>query len=70
MKQVSSRENVLKINFALQYDLCKRHHLAATPDFWKILPKIGQFFGTKIKIFQFSELSQGIPGGWQGKGGR
>ena len=33
-KQVSSRENVLKINFALQYDLCKTHRLAVTGYFW------------------------------------
>ena len=52
-KQLSSRENVLKINFALQYDPCKTHRLAVTGHFWHFClffhssrPNRSPFFGT------------------------
>ena len=52
-RHLPSRWNVLKINFALQYDLCKTHCLAVTGHFWHFClffhsswPNRSPFFGT------------------------
>ena len=52
-RHLSRRKNVLKINFALQYDPCKTHHLAVTGHFWHFClffhssrPNRSPFFGT------------------------
>ena len=45
----------------LQYDHCKTHRLAAAPNFWKILPKIGPFLGRKSKFLNFLSYPREFP---------
>ena len=50
-RHLPSRENELKIKFALQYDPCKTHRLCVMADFSQILSKIFRFFETFFSIF-------------------